>query len=155
MKRIALVTLVFVVGAVLTGCGDDKEALSQEEFLKQGNAICAAGNERLDAAFTKAFGDLGEGEEPDPEAIGALLEDVLVPEVQGQIDDFGDLEPPDDLADDMKEFLDNAQGALDQLEQQAKDDPGAVFEGEDPFAEVNAQADKIGLTECSDDGDGG
>lgn len=150
MKRIALVTIVFVVGAVFAGCGDDVKALSKEEFLKQGNAICAAGNERLDAAFTKAFGDLGDGEEPDPEVGGTFEQDVVIPEIQGQIDDIRDLEPPKELADDVNTLADTTQAAVDQLKQLAKDDPAAAFrDGGDLFAKVGPQADEIGLTECS------
>ena len=152
MKRIALMAVLCVGACVLAGCGDDDNALSEQEFLEQGNAICAAGNERLDAAFEDL--DLEEGEEPSAEQMATLLLDEFVPDVQSQIDDVRALEPPDELADAVDEFLDNAQATLDDLEQQAADDPSSVFsEDEDPFAEVNAQANEIGLTECADDGD--
>ena len=152
MRRIVLIAVLCVGACVLAGCGDDDDALSEQEFLAQGNAICAAGNERLDAAFEDL--DLEEGEEPSAEQIEALLVDVFLPDVQSQIDDVRALEPPDELADAVDEFLDNAQATLDELEQQAADDPSSVFSGdEDPFAEVNAQANEIGLTECADDGE--
>jgi hypothetical protein len=152
VRRFALIAVLCVGACVLAGCGDDDEALSEQEFLEQGNAICAAGNERLDAAFEDL--DLEEGEEPSAEQIEALLVDVFLPDVQSQIDDVRALEPPDELADAVDEFLDNAQATLDDVEQQAADDPSAIFSGdEDPFAEVNAQANEIGLTECADDGD--
>jgi hypothetical protein len=156
MKRIALIAVLCVGACVLAGCGDDDEALSEQEFLEQGNAICAAGNERLDAAFEDAFAemDLEEGEEPSPEQIAAVVLEVFVPDIQSQIDGIDDLEPPDELADAVEQFLDDAQATLDELEQQAEDDPAAVFaDDEDPFADVNAQANEIGLTECADDGD--
>jgi hypothetical protein len=157
VRRIALVAVLCVGACLLAGCGDDdEEALSEEAFLEQGNAICAAGNDRLDAAFDAAFAEmeLEEGEEPSPEQIGAVVLDVLVPEVQSQIDDIRSLEPPDELADEVEQFVDDAQATLDQLEQQATDDPSAVFsDDEDPFVEVNAQANEIGLTECADDGE--
>jgi hypothetical protein len=150
MRRIALAVVLLVGACALAGCGDDDDALSEEEFLQQGNAICAAGNDRLDAAFGEL--DLEEGEEPTAEQMGALVSDVFVPDVQSQIDDVRALEPPDELADTVEQFLDDAQTALDELEQQAADDPSALFSGdEDPFAEVNAQADDIGLTECADE----
>jgi hypothetical protein len=152
MRRFALIAVLCVGACVLAGCGDDDEALSEQEFLEQGNAICAAGNERLDAAFEDL--DLGEGQEPTAEQMATLVLEGLVPDVQSQIDDIRALEPPDELADPVETFLDDAQAALDELEQQATDDPLAVFsEDEDPFAEVNAQANEIGLTECADDGE--
>jgi len=153
VKRFVLVAILCIGACVLAACGDDDEAaLSEQEFLEQGNAICAAGNERLDAAFEDLA--LEEGEEPTAEQIETLLVDVFLPDVQSQIDDVRALEPPDELADEVEEFLDNAQATLDELEQQAADDPSSVFsEDEDPFAEVNAQANEIGLTECADDGE--
>jgi hypothetical protein len=150
VRRIALVAILCVGAWVLAGCGDD-EALSEQEFLEQGNTICAAGNERLDAAFEGL--DLEEGEEPSAEQMEALLLDVFLPDVQSQIDDVRALEPPDELADEVEQFLDDAQATLDDLEQQAADDPSVLFSDEDPFADVNAQAQAIGLTECADDGD--
>ncbi len=152
MKRIALIAVLCVGACVLAGCGDDDEALSEQEFLEQGNAICAAGNERLDAAFEDL--DLEEGQEPTAEQMATLVVDEFIPDVQSQIDDVRALQPPDELADAVDEFLDNAQATLDDLEQQAADDPSVLFtDDEDPFAEVNAQANEIGLTECADDGD--
>jgi len=152
MRRFALIAVLCVGACVLAGCGDDDEALSEQEFLEQGNAICAAGNERLDAAFEDL--DLGEGQEPTAEQMATLVLEGLVPDVQSQIDDISALEPPDEMADAVETFLDDAQATLDELEQQATDDPSAVFsEDEDPFAEVNAQANAIGLTECADDGE--
>ena len=152
MRRFALIAVLCVGACLLAGCGDDDEALSEQEFLEQGNAICAAGNERLDAAFEDL--DLEEGQEPTAEQMGTLVLEVFVPDIQSQIDDVRALEPPDELADAVETFLDDAQATLDELEQQATDDPSAVFsEDEDPFAEVNAQANEIGLSECADDGD--
>ncbi len=150
-RRLLTLTLVITLGtAGLAGCGDDVKALSKEEFLKQGNAICAAGNERLGTAFTKAFGDLGDGEQPDPKVGGTMEQDVVIPVIQGEIDDIRALKPPKDLADDVNQLADTTQAALDQLKQLAKDDPAAAFQdGGKFFSNVPPLADKIGLTECA------
>jgi hypothetical protein len=154
VKRTVLVALVLVAMATLVGCGDDEEALSKEEFLRQGNAVCAEGNEELDALFEEQFADLEEGEEPDPAQFAAFIEDDVVPRVQEQIDDIADLEPPEELADDVEQLVTKAQAALDELEQQAKDDPEALLQQEeDPFAEVNEDAAEIGLTVCAEAGE--
>ena len=151
MGRNGAIAVMVMIGAVLAGCGDDEEALSTEEFLEQGNAICTEGNERLDAAFEEAFSDLGQGEQPEDEEVVAVLEDTLVPEVQGQLDDIRELEAPDALADDVEQFLDDAEAALDEVEEQLQDDPESFLQlEEDPFLEVNAQAEAIGLTACGD-----
>lgn len=157
MKRIALVGVV-IVGSVLAGCGDDDaSALSEEEFFRQGNAICAAGNEKLDAMFSELFGNLSPGEEPDAEAAATLFRDEIIPEIQKQIDGIGDLEPPEALAEEVEQLVDEAQAALDTMEQQAEDDPESIVQGqeEDPFADVNEHAREIGLTKCAEDGSEG
>ncbi|MGH9085464.1 MAG: hypothetical protein ACRDYW_08425 [Acidimicrobiales bacterium] len=152
MRSNGAIAVLFALGAVVTGCSDDEDALTEEEFVEQGNAICEAGNERLNAAFEDAFADLGPDEQPDADEVTALIEDVLIPSVQEQVDDLGELEPPDDLSADVEQMLDDAQGALDRLEEQVQDDPEAFLEQEeDPFADANAQANEIGLTACADD----
>lgn len=154
MNRI-VVLVALVVGSTLAACGDDDaDALSEEEFLRRGNEICAEGNEKFDAAFEAVFADLDEGEEPAPDDVAAAFSDELVPNIQAQIDGIGDLEPPEELADDVEKLLADAQTALDELAQLAEDDPSSLLRQEqDPFADVNEQAAAIGLTECADDGE--
>lgn len=148
VTAIATVSALLLLGA---GCGDDEDRLSTEEFLEQGNAICEEGNEALDAAAEAIFGD----EEPDVEAARAFFEDDVIPNVQGQIDDLRDLNPPEDLEDAVDELLDDGEAALDTLAATVEADPESIFSGEDPFADVNAQAEEIGLTACADDSDEG
>ena len=56
MNRLVAGLFVAAVAVFAAGCGDDEESLSSEEFLEQGNAICAGVNDELDAAF-EALGD--------------------------------------------------------------------------------------------------
>ena len=146
--------LAVVATAVLlaAGCGGDDdggggERLTREEFVTQGNAICAAGNERLDAMFEELFPTEEDFADPDKQE---EAKDNFVEDIQGQIDDVGELEPPEDMEADVEEFLDTAQEALDQVEEMSAEE----FFGleEDPFAEVSEQAEALGLTECADDG---
>lgn len=148
MRRILFVSCIVVIASAgLTACGDDdEERLSKADFLEQGNAICDAGNEEAD----EAFASISDGEEPPMEDLVALFEDTLIPSVRGQIDDLRALNPPADLEDDVNKMLDDASDAIDEIEAGLDDDPGAVFEGEDPFEEVNVQAAAIGLTSCAE-----
>ena len=150
MRRILLVSCIVVIASAgLTACGDDdEERLSKADFLEQGNAICDAGNEEVDKAFASISPD---GEEPPMEDIVAMFEDTLIPSVRGQIDDLRALNPPADLEDDVNKMLDDASDAIDEIEARLDDDPDAVFDGEDPFEKVNAQAAAIGLTSCAED----
>src|SRR3954462_15028619 len=143
MKRnlIFLMICFAASGLIAAGCGggdDDDggggggEALSQEEFLAQGNEICKQGNEELNAAE----GPAGQ----DAASLDAFVTDTLVPNIQGQIDDLNDLTPPDDIADDVSTALDDAQTELDSI----SDDPSSLGPGS--FSDVNQELTDIGLT---------
>lgn len=134
---------------VVAGCGgnDDEStteaaALTEEEFLAQGNEICTAGNEEIDAIANDVF----TGREPTPEQLNSFA-GLFIDNVQGQIDAIRALTPPEELAADVETFLAAAEDVLRQVE----DDPSllAVSDNEGPFADVNDQAVAIGLTECA------
>ncbi len=156
MKRIALAGIVVIVASVLAGCGDEKAALSEEEFLRQGNAICSDGNDKLDAASEAVFGDLEGDQQPDPDELATFFSDEFIPIIQAQIDGIGELAAPKEIADDVDQLKVDAQAVLDGIEAQVKDDPLSFFEQEeDPFADVNAKAGEIGLTECAEPSEDG
>lgn len=140
------VAAAMVVG--LGACGDDEEErLSKADFLEQGNAVCAEGNQKADEAFGSMLPE--DGSEPSMEDIIEVMNDTIIPGVQEQIDGIRALSPPEDLEDDVNKMLDDAEAALDEVETGFAEDPESFFETtEDPFADVNAQAAAIGLTEC-------
>lgn len=135
-------TVAIVAGLLIAGCGDDEdEGLSKAEFLKQGNAICKKGDDAIDAAGTKAFG----GEEPSKQELTEFAEQTIVPNVQREIDQLGELSPPEDDEAEVDSILTQAQSALDEI----KAEPQLVATG-DPFADVNKKAKAYGLTACAD-----
>ena len=137
-----------VAALVAVGCGDDEERLSSEEFLEQGNAICASVNDELDAVF-EALGDT----EPSTDELVSLFEDTLVPSVRAEIDDLRELNPPEELEEEASQLFDDADAAIDEIEQLVEEDPDAFFASdEDPFADVNERATEMGLVECGDEG---
>ena len=139
--------LVLLVGACSSSGGGS--ALSKDDFLKQGNAVCDAGNKEIDAASQKAFGS--SSEQPDPAAIKAFLKDTLIPSVTRQVDAIDKLKPPKDLEAAVDKLVKDAKAALDNLKKQADSDPASVFAGDDPFSDVNKEANTIGLTSCGAD----
>src|SRR5438477_12683678 len=89
MKRIAGA----VVGAflIVAACGSSSSALSKDEFVKQGNAICKTGNDAIDAAGKSIFSGTAA---PDPSAIQKFVKETVLPNVKKQIDDIDNLKPP-------------------------------------------------------------
>jgi hypothetical protein len=144
-----IVACALALGLIAAGCGDDDdgnddsgatdtsastETLTKAEFIEQGNEICRQGNAELQKAFQEQQGGDSGAE------LRALVEDTLIPSVQGQIDKIRALGPPDDQ---VTQVLDQAEGVLDELEA----DP-AKLQG-DPFGEVNKGLTEAGLTECA------
>jgi hypothetical protein len=152
--------LLAALGAIfVAGCGGDDDtssttgtsgasgvsgtALTQDEFVSQANAICDAGDKDVSQAQQDTFG----GEKPSQAELDQFVTGTLVPSIQGQIDAIRALTPPEDIADDVTTFLDDAEDALGQVEQ----DP-ALVEGSDnngPFEPVNAEARQLGLDSCA------
>jgi len=140
---------MLLIAVFLAACGDDEESeaaepLPKAEFVDQANEICEQGDTEIDQAAEETF----TGGRPSPEQIEGFASETLVPSIQGQIDDIEALGAPEGDEEQIQEFLDKAQQALDELEA----DPSllAASEGaQDPFAEVNQLADDYGLTACA------
>jgi hypothetical protein len=134
-----------LLGAACGGDDDGGERLTQEEFEEQGNAICQAGNERIEEAFTDAgFGE----EEPPAEEVEAFVDDELIPSIERQIDELRDLNPPEDVEDDFADLLDDAESALDNVRDMSAEE--IVSSEDDPFEDVNERSAELGLTACAE-----
>jgi hypothetical protein len=141
--------LVLIAAVAVAGCGggDDSSsstttALSKEEFLKQGNQICADGNKTIDAASQDVF----SGGKPSQSDIEAFVTDTLLPTVQTEVDGIRALGAPEGDEDQVTAIVDSAQQAIDD----SKADPSliATNSSNDPFADTNKLANAYGLTEC-------
>ena len=137
--------LLAVALLALIGCGGDDEGsgsgepLTKAEFLEQGNAVCAEGNEAIDDAAA----DLSQNSPQ--EEIEAFASETLVPEVQEQIDGLSELSPPEGDEAKVEAIIEAAQEANDQVEE----DPSLITSSEDPFNEANDLASEYGLEECA------
>lgn len=147
--RFATVTLLSLLVGVVSACGDDSERLSADELAEQGNAICT----EVDAEFEAAFSEFPDDAEPTPEQIQEFAS-VAAEIVDRAIGRFEDLEPPEDLQEGWDDTLEKARAAQDVIEEAAEDPEAAatLFNSEeDPFEEVNAGLEEVGITACSDD----
>jgi len=134
-------TTIADIGASGTTGASVVATLSADDFAQQANAICRAGNQELDAAAETLLGG-----EPSDADVEAYVTDTLVPSIQGQVDAIRALPAPEELSGDVETFLDDAQSALDELEA----DPSLLASEQDEvFADVNQQAQDLGLTECA------
>jgi hypothetical protein len=144
---VALVATL-VLGLVVGGCGSSSKssttksattaALSKPQFLAQGNAICARGNQRFGAA------DKALGNEPSKAQITAFVTTTFAPDIQTQIDGLRALGARSSDQATVANMLDVAQTDLNKI----KSNP-ALLAGGAGFAEFARLAHPYGLTACA------
>lgn len=163
-----ILTIAVAVGAGLltAACGiqgDDAAALSKPEFVAEANAICEAGNDRLDVVFDQVWAGVEEidFENPDNELLiferwqNALIE--AGPIVEQELDDIGALEPPAEDEEFIDTLLADQAAAFDEftrLINAAADGDRAALAAldtdEDPFDDIDRRAREYGLTACGE-----
>ena len=149
MKRIGGVLFGAIV--VISACGGGgSSALSKDDFLSKGNVVCKTGNDAIDAGSKTAFPD--QTQQPDPATIQKFFNDTLAPNVKKQIDGIAALKPPSDMQSAVDQLVKDARARLSQLQDQVSKDPSVLFSSADPFADVNKEANAIGLTTCGSNG---
>ncbi len=124
-----------------TGLGG--EPLTHEEFVAQGDEICATGDEEIEAAASGQFGDAGPQNE---QAITEFAETVVIPSIQAQHDGISALTPPEGEEEEVEELLSELQTALDEL----SEDP-SLLASSTAFEDVNKLASDFGFTNCGGD----
>ena len=111
----------------------------------QADAICKSGDKDIDAQAEEFF---PQGGSPGAAEEEAFVTEAVIPGIQEQIDALRALTPPEGDEDEIGEFLDTAQEALDQIEE----DPSTLTgggSGPNPFAETQQLAADYGLEECA------
>ncbi|MEO8082842.1 MAG: hypothetical protein ABI780_03410 [Ardenticatenales bacterium] len=139
-------TMAAVAGCVVSPASPDSGGpLSREEFLKQGNAICAAGNAEIEAAAGKLGG-------PPAGPAGEAFFQTIVTVSKRQINDVAALKPPADMKAEMDSIVADSLATLADMEAKGSD---ALFATEaDPFAKINPRLKAIGLADCAPDSEG-
>ncbi len=161
-KRIfALLAAVAAVALIAAGCGSSSSdttgsetsaALSKSEFLKQGNAICAKGNEEVNEGFEEFVKERGlsKTKAPSKAVQEEAVEAVLIPRISDELESIRALGPPDEEAEAV---LDAAEEGLEKGEE----DPIQFLQEESngPFAKANKLAREYGLTKCGEESEEG
>jgi hypothetical protein len=158
--------LLAAAGAIaVAGCGGDDESsttastgasgasgasgpLTADQWATQADAICAQGDKDQNAALQQFFQQEGisQNQQPTDEQLTKLATDVIIPNIEQQIDAIKALPVPEDDADRVNEFLDQADSDLNAL----KDDPSLATDGNsNPFADTSKLAGDLGLKNCA------
>ena len=155
MKKTGLLTaLAVAVAVIVAGCGGGSSSsttasITKAEFVKKGNAICTAGNKRVQSefeAFAKESG-LKEGEEPSQAQSEELAETILLPSVSQEVEEIKALGLPEEEAEGAEAVIESAEESIEKGEE----DPAALVSSGKTFAETNELAHEYGLTVCGEE----
>jgi hypothetical protein len=86
------------VAATAAACGGDDGSLSEEELIARGDEICREGQGR--------FAEI-QAEQPASAAEAAEQTEQLIVVTADQIERLAELEPPEELSDDLERYLDS------------------------------------------------
>jgi hypothetical protein len=121
--------------------------LSEQQWKKQGNAVCKQVNKDLDALGNQVFAGLGPHDQPSAEQVQAFVEQ-FAPIIKGAIASIDALKEPAALKKDVKRFEAAANDAVAQVEA----NPSVLANDKsDPFAKTNKIARRLGLKVCAED----
>lgn len=142
-----------MLAALVAGCGgggDSTSSLTKAEFVKQGNAICAKGNEEIEEGFEKFVkeNNINPKKRPTKAQQTEATEEVLLPTVRKQIDGIRALGLPSEGEEEADAVLKAAEKGLEEAEE---DPSSAATENGKQFAEANKLAREFGLTKCGEE----
>ncbi len=149
MRRIALCLLVLAaLGAgVDCGGGDSGPPLSADDFAKQSNAICKAGDAKLADEGKNILKDANTS----PDQLAKFFLNNAIPNARTKLEQIGKLHPPAKEKDKVKKMLADGKKATDTVETGLKKQGAAYLsaKGPDPFKDFNSEAKDLKLTDCA------
>jgi len=149
---LAVLAAFALLAAVVAGCGSDDDSettatITKAELIKQGDQICEKANEESEAE-AEEFAEENDFtlEKASEEQLEEAVAEVLVPNLNGQIEDIRALGAPEGDEEQVEEILVSLEGAADEIE----DDPSVVFEGE-VLKEPSKLAESYGFEVCGEE----
>jgi hypothetical protein len=144
---------VLVVGVCVAGCGSSSSTtgettatITKAEFVAKGNAVCVKGEKAQEAeinAYVKKHGL--ENKKPTKAQNVELVETVLAPNIQSQIDGVKALGAPGGEEQQVNSALELSQQTLEKIEA----NPELAFGKGNPFAAAGKQLHALGLKKCA------
>jgi hypothetical protein len=142
-----------IVGVCVAGCGSSSStttettaAITKAEFVAKGNAVCVKGEKAQEAEINAYIKKNGlENKKPSKAQEAELVETVLVPSVQSQIDGVKALGAPSGEEQQVNSALELSQQTLERIEA----NPELAFGKENVFAAAGKQLHALGLKECA------
>jgi hypothetical protein len=153
VKKLKIAVLLLgaaLVSLLAVGCGssgdsttDSTATLTKAEFVKQGNAICDAGNKEIQAGFEEV---IPKGKQPTKAQISEAMETVLIPSVSKQVEEIDALGAPEGEEEAVEKFLTSAEEELEKGEEEPE-----ALASDSSFDQTSKDAQAIGLTSCAEE----
>jgi hypothetical protein len=114
--------------------------ISKEEFIAQGNALCAKRSAELAVDGQRVFKEVRN--KPNPVSARALVDKVIVPTFESELSDLRALDPPPADSDEVYAIFE----AIEEMIDKVKDDPST--QNYYPYKKAERLAAAYGLTAC-------
>jgi hypothetical protein len=151
---IPLLAGALAIALVAAGCGggsgSSTASISKAEFEKQGNAICAQGEKRIQQEARKYAKEHHLQQKPTTAQFTEIAETIVIPGIQQQLDELRALGAPAGEESQVKETFAAVEEGLEEI----KKEPAKVIqpEGSIPaFAKANKMARGLGLETCGEE----
>jgi hypothetical protein len=150
-----------VLVAIVAGCGGggsssssgdtsggEEAALTKKQFVAKADAICEAKDEELNKEvekFVKKEG-ISESQKPTQDQENELVEKYVVPNIQAQGEEIGDLAAPEGDEETIEKIV----SSLEDGAQEAEEDPESITGGNstNPFETASKEAQAYGMKVC-------
>ncbi len=131
--------------SLVAACGNGgEETLSKAQFIGEGNTICGQSLQAIRDSAQSTFTQ--RGLVPSPDQIEGVVENTLVPELDRQLEQLGELKPPSEDEGRVEEMLSEGRDGLEKVRAQ----PMLVMSAErDPLKRYQELAGDYGLESCS------
>ena len=143
----ALLSATFLLAACGGDDGDDEggggdTALGKDEYIAEGDGICARGTERMAQEALERF----EGEQPSAQEAEDFGQEVVVPTLTDQLGQLRELPAPEGDEEAVNRIYDAVEEGIDSLES----DPGIFVEPNTggAFDKANRLAQDYGFKQC-------
>jgi len=152
-RLILLLAAVMALAALAAGCGssddDSTEAtvtLTKTEFIDQADQICKQAGEDSEAE-AEEFAEENdfELEKANQEQLEEAIDEVLVPALNGQVEEIKELGTPEGDEEQVEEIL----VALEDASDEVGADPSRAFEAE-PLKKAKRLAQAYGFKVCGE-----
>jgi hypothetical protein len=142
-----------IIGVCVAGCGSSSStttettaAITKAEFVTKGNAVCVKGEKAQEAEINAYIKKNGlEKQKPTKAQNVEIVETVLAPNIQSQIDGVKALGAPSGEEQQVNSALELSQQTLEKIEA----NPELAFGKENAFAAAGKQLHALGLKECA------